>query len=147
VSLVVTFASTTSDVIEVDLFLVASQSLVALGVMVHCDGREPDGREGTGGIRVVGGFLRICLVEFRLPIELESVEVGTPGVGLPLQSTTGGTPLFARVLDWDEGSIREEGREFDEFGTGGLVPNSPPPEGPVRKCVLDGPTALDLLLR
>jgi len=147
VPLVVAFASSSSEVVEVDPFPVVSQSLLALGVMVHWDGREPDGREGTGGMRVVGGFLRICLVEFRLLIELEGVEVGTPGVGLPLQPTTRGTPLFARVLDWDEVSIREEGRGFDEFGMGELVPNCPPPEGPVRKCVLDGSTALDLLLR
>lgn len=54
VSIVVAFASTTSDA-EVEPLLVGSESL-----LVYWYGREPDGEEGeegTGGMGVVGGFL------------------------------------------------------------------------------------------
>ena len=51
VSIVVAFASTASDA-EVEPLLVGSESL-----LVRWYGREPDGREGTGGMGVVGGFL------------------------------------------------------------------------------------------
>ena len=83
VSRVVAFASTTSNV-EIEPLLVASKSLLVLEGMVDRGGGEPDGREGTGGMGVVGGFLGICLTEFRLLFELEGVEVGPPGGGLSL---------------------------------------------------------------
>ena len=80
VSRVVALASTTSNV-EVEPLLVASKSLLVLEVIVDRGGGEPDGRVGTGGKGVVGGFFGICLTE--LLLELEGVEVGLGG-GLSL---------------------------------------------------------------
>jgi hypothetical protein len=81
-------------------------------------------------------------------IELERVKVGTLGIVLSLWSIIRGIVLLARLLDWDEESARGDGGGFDELGKVELLlANSPPSEGPVRKCVLDGEATLDLLLR
>ncbi len=73
------------------------------------DGGEPDGREGTGGMGLVGGFFGICLTELRMLLELGGVELGPLGGGLSLESIVRGTAVSASLLDWDEESTRGEG--------------------------------------
>jgi hypothetical protein len=174
--MVVASASTTTNV-EVEPLLVVSEPLLVLEVMVDRSGREPDGSEDTGGMRVAScfigcgviftassdpnstdpdllsslddvkcgdnddedpamltlavwrsdggadwvfnvianwvgdsdGVLGICLTEFRLLIELEGVKVGTTSRGLSLWPIMGGAAVYARLLDREEESTREDG--------------------------------------
>ena len=79
VSRAVAFAPTTSN-IEVEPLLVVMRPLLVSGVMVDTYGGGSGGREGTGGMGVVGGFFGIL----RLLLRLEGVKVGPLGGGLSL---------------------------------------------------------------
>ena len=79
VSRLMGFVLTTSN-IEFEPLLVVPKSLVVLEVMVDGYGGGPDGREGTGGMGLVGGFLSML----RLLLVLEGIKVGPLGGGLSL---------------------------------------------------------------